>query len=68
MVAAHGDAALQTAEDWVVGHDVAGGGHTMKNVAEVFQPCAKHLADGLMAQTNAEDGLSSGKGSDDIAQ
>ena len=44
-------------EDVVVRELGALGGDTVEHVGEVFEFAAKHLADGLMAETHAEDGL-----------
>lgn len=59
VVASHGDALGQPRKDGVVAKLRALGGHAVKHVAEVGEPSAKHLADGLMAQAHAEHGLAS---------
>ena len=53
VVAPDGDVASDTAEDGVVGDDVAWGCNTVKDIAQILEPATKHFSDGLMAEAHA---------------
>lgn len=68
VVSAHDDAAGQTIEDIVVGKLGALGCHAVEHFRQVGQSAAKELADGLVAEADAEHRLLAGIGLDDIEQ
>ena len=57
VITPHHQAPGQTAEDVVVVHLCALGGHSMIDFREVLKLCPEHFAYGLVTQTDSKDGL-----------
>ena len=60
MVASHRNLKGKTGKNRVVAELGSLGGHAMEYFRKILQTSAKSFADGLMPQTNAEDGFLSG--------
>ena len=64
----HHDAPGQPLEEGVVAQLRALRGHAVIHFGQVLEACTERLADGLMAQANAQDGLAAGISPDHIEQ
>ena len=68
MVAAYGKFLRDTREKGIVACKMAGRSHTVEDVAQVLKLTTKGLADSLMTEANAQNGLLAGICANDIEQ